>query len=188
MNDITIRSAALSDAAELLKIYEYYVNNTAITFEYAVPTLEEFEGRMTHVMEKYPYIVAVMDGKIVGYAYASQFKGRAAYDWAVETSIYVAQDMKRGGIGRLLYDVLTADLKAIGVINMNACIAYATDDDDPCLNNDSVAFHERLGFETVAHFHSCGFKCDKWYDMVWMEKIISEYPKTPAPLTTPPKH
>ena len=96
--EIVIRVAALDDAEELLEIYAPYVRETAITFEYEVPSPEEFRERIAHTLEKYPYLVAEHDGKIAGYAYVSPFKERAAYAWAVETSIYVDQNCKRMGI------------------------------------------------------------------------------------------
>ena len=101
-----IRVAALDDAEELLKIYAPYVRETAITFEYEVPSPEEFRERIAHTLEKYPYLVAEHDGKIVGYAYVSPFKERAAYAWAVETSIYVRREGRRQGVGRALYAAL----------------------------------------------------------------------------------
>ena len=119
-SEVKLRVATVSDAAELLKIYAPYVTDTAITFEYDVPTLEDFKGRIAHTLEKYPYFVAELNGEIVGYAYASAFHPRAAYGWAAETSIYVRRDMKRMGLGRTLYDALETALKAQGVLNLNA--------------------------------------------------------------------
>ena len=106
MSTVLIRDAKLSDAPRLLEIYSYYVKNTAITFEYEPPTSEEFAARMRSTLAFYPYVVAELDGRPVGYAYASTFKGRPAYDWAVETSIYVARGHAGRGIGRALHDAL----------------------------------------------------------------------------------
>ena len=106
MKELKIRIASAKDAAALLEIYAPYVKNTAITFEYEVPSLQEFERRIENILKKYPYLVAETDGKIVGYAYVSAFKERAAYDWAVETSIYIDKKLKRMGIGKKLYSVL----------------------------------------------------------------------------------
>ena len=104
--EIVIRVAALDDAEELLEIYAPYVRETAITFEYEVPSPEEFRERIAHTLEKYPYLVAEHDGKIVGYAYVSPFKERAAYAWAVETYLYVDQYCTRMGIGKKLPSAL----------------------------------------------------------------------------------
>ncbi len=171
---ISIRTATEDDAEELLAIYAPYVEQTAITFEYDVPSEDEFRKRISHTLEKYPYLVAEENGKIAGYAYVSPFKERAAYDWSVETSIYVDMTQKRKGIGRLLYDRLEEILKKQGILNVNACIGYPQIDDE-YLTKDSVHFHERLGYHMVGTFHQCGYKFGRWYDMVWMEKFIGEH-------------
>lgn len=180
-DDITIRFATTKDAGALLKIYEPYVKQTAITFEYDVPTLEDFTGRIENVLKKYPYLVAEEKGNIVGYAYVSPFKTRAAYDWAVETSIYVDMEQKRKGIGKYLYEVLEEILKQQGILNVNACIAYPAVEDE-YLTFDSIKFHEKLGYVLVGRFHECGYKFKRWYDMVWMEKMIGEHVADQAPI------
>ena len=101
---ITIRMAEESDAQALLAIYAPYVEKTAVTFEYEVPTVLEFKNRIASTLKRYPYLAAIRDGHILGYAYASAFKERAAYDWAVETSIYVSEGARRTGAGSLLYE------------------------------------------------------------------------------------
>lgn len=111
MSDITIRNATLADAPRILEIYAYYVEHTVITFEYDVPSLAEFEGRMRDIMQKYPYLVIERDGRIEGYAYAHAFVGRAAYDWAAELTIYLDHDVRRGGLGRVLYEALADRLR-----------------------------------------------------------------------------
>ena len=121
---ITTRTAAPADAKALLAIYTPYVEQTAITFEYDVPTLEEFTSRIQNTLRKFPYIIAEENNQILGYAYASPFKERAAYGWSVETSIYVKQDERQKGIGRILYDRLEEILKKKGILNVNACIGY----------------------------------------------------------------
>ena len=175
---INLQIANEDDACELLKIYAPYVQKTAITFEYDIPSVEEFKWRILNTQKKYPYIVAEHDGQIVGYAYAGAFKGRAAYDWAVETSIYVKKDEKRMGIGKKLYSALESILRAQNILNLNACIAYAEKEDEH-LTKNSVQFHEHLGFRLVGKFSQCGFKFGEWYDMVWMEKHIGEHKENP---------
>ncbi len=181
METITIRTAKKSDAAELLRIYAPYVKETAITFEYDVPSEQEFAERIAKTMEKYPYLAAEIDGTLVGYAYAGAFHARAAYDWAVETSIYVDRNRKRQGIGEHLYQALEDRLKAMGIVNLNACIAYPREK-DPYLTADSVRFHETLGYRLVGRFDSCGYKFDRWYDMVWMEKHIGRHTRPQPPV------
>ncbi len=172
-SDITIRIARESDKEELLAIYAPYVSETAITFEYTVPTHEEFRDRIRKTLAKYPYLVAVQDAEILGYAYASEFKNRAAYDWAVETTIYVKQDSRKSGVGKKLYQALEEVLKQQHICNLYACIAYP--------NPGSIGFHERLGYQTIGHFSKCGYKFETWYDMIWMEKMISEHDQHPEP-------
>ncbi len=132
-----IRTVTPDDAPALLQIYSYYVKNTAISFEYDVPTIDEFRRRIEHTLLKYPYIAAEDNGKIIGYAYAGPFKERAAYDWAVETTIYVDKDSRGGGIGKALYLELESILKKQGILNLNACISY-TEKDDCYLTNNEV--------------------------------------------------
>lgn len=172
-----IRIAVEEDAESLLRIYAWYVENTAITFEYAVPSLEEFRSRIRHTLERYPYLVEENDdGEITGYVYASAFKERAAYDWAVETSIYVARDARRSGSGRRLYAALEKALLLQGICNAEACIA-APRGEDPFLTADSIRFHEHLGYRMVGQFEKCAYKFGRWYDMVWMERLIGRHPE-----------
>lgn len=172
--DIIIRDAKVTDAKAIQTIYTPYVETTAITFEYNVPSEEEFCRRIETVQQKYPWIVAMVNGKVVGYAYASAFKPRDAYQWAIETSIYVDNNNKRSGIGRQLHEALEQRLKMQGILNMNACISFI-DPEDEYLTQDSIRFHERLGYQKVAHFHQCGKKFNRWYDMIWMEKMIGAH-------------
>ena len=170
---ITIRQATQSDAKEIREIYSPYVLNTAITFEYDVPSIQEFEQRITNTLINYPYLVAMQDDKVVGYAYTSSFKNRAAYDWSVETSIYVSINYRGKGIGKELYQKLENISKLQNVLNMNACIAVP--------DEGSVSFHERLGYKQVGCFHHCGYKLNRWYDTVWMEKMLGEHIINPLP-------
>lgn len=171
---IKIRQATEADAEELLKIYAPYVTDTAITFEYEVPTLEEFIGRIRHTLQKYPYLVAVEESEIIGYAYAGAFYGRAAYDWSVENSIYIKRGRTHGGVGRLLYQALEDALRAQNILNLYACIAYPEVEDE-YLTKNSVSFHEHLGYRMIGTFQKCGYKFGRWYHMVWMEKMIGEH-------------
>lgn len=173
-----IRIASLDDAEELLKIYAPYVEQTAVTFEYEVPTLAEFRERMSRVLAKYPYLVAEEDGELLGYAYVSPFKERPAYDWAVETSIYVKMDCRRLGVGRKLYEELEKILKLQNILNMEACIACPQGETDDYLTRDSIRFHEKMGYRMVGEFCQCGYKFHRWYNMVWMEKHIGEHKET----------
>ena len=178
-----IERVTTSDAEELLAIYAPYVTGTAISFETEVPSVEEFRGRIEKISSKYPYIKAVdEDNKILGYAYAGTFKERSAYDWSVETIVYIRQDCRRQGIGKELYEALEKALRGMGVLNMNACIAVPRCE-DLFLTADSQHFHEKMGFSLVGTFHDSGYKFDTWYDMIWMEKMIGIHNKKQAPVS-----
>ena len=172
MNGLVLRIAREADGPALAEIYAPYVRDTSITFDYEPPDGAEFSRRILATLARYPYLVAELDGKPVGYAYASAFKGRAAYDWAVETSIYIAMGCHGKGIGSALYGELERLLAAQRVLNVNACITYP--------NPGSVAFHEKLGYRQAAHFHRCGYKLGKWWDVIWMEKTLGEHGNPPA--------
>lgn len=126
--EITVRTATVNDAASLVEIYRPYVEKTAITFETEVPSVEDFAQRIAKTLVHYPYLVAEHMGKIIGYAYAGTFYGRAAYAWTVETSVYVAQNDAGHGTGRALYEALEAELKAKGIQCMLACLTVPTPD------------------------------------------------------------
>ena len=173
--------ARQGDAADLLDIFRPYVLHTAVAFNYEPPTLEEFRATMSDRLRRYPYLAARRDGELIGYAYASPFKQRAAYDWAVETTIYVRRECRGKGVGRALYEALERSLKGMGICNLNACIAY-TNHPDAHLTNDSMLFHGKLGYELVGTFHHCGCKFGSWYDMIWMEKIIGPHLEDQPPV------
>lgn len=172
--DLRIRVAVPEDLEQLLAIYIPYVKDTVITFEYEPPSSGEFRGRIENILERYPYLAAEADGEIWGYAYAGAFKGRPAYAWAVETTIYVRRDQKQRGVGRLLYNALEKALALQNITNLNACIAYSETEDE-YLTKDSVRFHEKMGYRLVGQFYKCGYKFNRWYDMVWMEKHIGPH-------------
>lgn len=179
MNNIRIRTARPEDAIELLEIYAPYVRETAVTYEYTVPSKEEFASRIRHTMVKYPYLVAEKDGEILGYAYAGAFHPRAAYAWDAEMSIYIKKDRKRSGIGKTLYEALEKLLAEQNILNVYACIA-CPEEEDEYLTKDSIRFHERMGYRIVGEFRECAYKFGRWYGMVWMEKRIGKRTADPA--------
>lgn len=182
---ITVRNATMSDAERILEIYDYYVRNTAITFEYEIPTIAEFEERMKTTMKKYPYLVILKDGHIEGYAYAGAFVGRAAYDWACEMTVYLDYNAQKCGMGRKIYEALEDELKKMGILNLYACIGYPEKDDE-YLTTNSADYHAHLGFAKVGEFHKCGYKFERWYNMIWMEKTIGEHKKKQTAITPYP--
>ena len=175
----TLRMARPEDAAALLAVYAPYVEETAVSFEYDVPSVAEFAARIARTLEKYPYLSAWVDGEAAGYAYASPFHSRRAYGWGVETSIYVRRDLRRLGLGRALHGALEEILRLQNILNMNACIAVPCGESDPFLSWDSPRFHERLGYRTVGRFSQCGYKFGRWYDMIWMERLIGDHGDRP---------
>jgi len=183
---ISIRTVTPEDAKELLAMYAPYVEKTAITFEYEVPTEEEFRARIAHTLLRYPYLCAVCDGEILGYAYTGPFVGRAAYDWSAEMSIYLREDARGLGLGRRLYEAIEEVSHRQHIINLNACIGYP-DPEDEYLTLNSVRFHSHMGYEMAGRFHKCGYKFGRWYDMVWMEKMLSEHPERPEPFVPYPE-
>ncbi len=183
--ELTVRPAAVSDAAALAAIYAPYVRGTAVTMELEPPDASAFAARIAATLRRYPYLAARLDGRTVGYAYAGPFHARPAYDWSVETSIYVAQDCHGRGVGRALYDALEQALGQMGVVNLCACIACPKQEPDPYLTRASMAFHARLGYALCAHFHDAACKFGRWYDVVWMEKAIAPHAPDPAPVRFP---
>lgn len=185
MENIKIRSAELSDAPRLSEIYRYYVENTAISFEYAAPSAAEFAARMENIMKKYPYLAAESDGVIVGYAYANAFHERAAYGWAAELTVYVDRNCRGSGCGRRLYEAMEKELKKMGVLNLYALVVYPEEEDE-YLTKNSLNFHKHMGFAEIGHQHSCGQKFGRWYDMTVVEKLIGEHiPDAPAVISYP---
>ena len=183
---IVVRDAVTEDAGRILEIYDYYVKNTAITFEYDTPSLKEFQERMRKTMQRYPYLVILKDNIIQGYAYAGPFSGRTAYDWSCEVTIYLAHNAQKCGMGRILYEALQKALGDMGIINMYACIGYPEVSDE-YLSTNSADFHTHLGFARVGEFHKCGYKFDRWYNMIWMEKIIGKAGSNQPAVTDYPK-
>ena len=174
MIDFKIRNVTTDDSPALLEIYSHYVLNTAVSFEYEVPSAQEFSERIKRITEKYPYICIIENGRIAGYAYANTFKEREAYQYCVELSIYIDKNMHGKGFGRALYEELEARLKKMGILNAYACIA-STKTEDEYLTNASEHFHSHLGFKKCGEFLQCGLKFGRWYNMIWMEKFLGSH-------------
>ncbi len=171
---IVVRRAVMADAGRVAEIYDYYVKNTAITFEYESPSAEEFKKRMELTMRRYPYLVIEKDGIVQGYAYAGPLVGRAAYDWSCEMTVYVDRGARKSGLGRRLYEALETELSKMGILNLYARVAYPEAEDE-YLTANSADFHAHLGFVKAGEFHKCGYKFGRWYNIIWMEKIIGKH-------------
>lgn len=165
-----------ADAEQLLKVYAPYVISedrqlSDVSFEYELPSQEEFRERIRTISAKYPYIVVQERNRIVGYAYAHPYIQREAYQWGAEVTIYLDASVHGKGLGEQLYSKLEQLLKRQGLINLYACITKS--------NLPSVKFHEYMGYKINGVFDKSGFKHGHWLDMVWMEKQIQAYQEKP---------
>jgi L-amino acid N-acyltransferase YncA len=152
-----IREALADDAERILAIYAPFVEHTAVTFETMVPRVDEMQTRVRDAVA--PWLVAVIEDAIVGYAYAGPHRSRAAYVWSVEVSVYTSALARRQGVGRALYASLFELLRAQGFVNAYAGIALP--------NEASVGFHESLGFTSVGVYRHVGYKLGAWRDVGW---------------------
>ena len=166
-----IRLANPSDAEAILKIYAPYIEKTAITFEYAVPSTEDFSKRIENTLKKYPWLVYEEDEKILGYAYGGPEYTREAYQWTVGTSVYISEEAKGKGIGSALYEKILDILE-----KQNFCLCYARINDD---NEASIKMHEKFGFKTIGIRRNCGYKFEKWHGIIVMEKQLNDFSVPP---------
>lgn len=172
----TLRFAKPDDAEKLLEIYAPFVISSDralsdVSFEYEVPSIEEFTERIKNISADYPYIVCEHEGSLLGYVYAHPYIQRAAYQWGAAVTIYLAPEGQGHGLGKVMYTALENLLRLQGVVVTYACITAS--------NKHSVKMHEACGYKIVGTFNNTGFKDGHWLDMVWMEKVIAEYPKHP---------
>ena len=164
--NITLRFAAPSDAAKLVEIYRPYVENTTVTFEYDVPSEDEFAARIRAFSTEFPFIVCELDGEAVGYAYAHKYGERFSFRFCAELSVYIAEDFRGKGIGRLLYGALIELLWLQGYKNLYALVAAP--------NPASFALHDAFGFKEVGRANGVGYKFGKWIDLVTLELIAGD--------------
>lgn len=170
---IYIRSASENDLPDMLEIYRPFVENTTVTFEYVTPPIEDFRARYEKITPFFPWLVCEYDGAVAGYAYATQYRVRAAYQWDAELSIYVHPDYQRRHIGTSLYECVTRCLTLQGFIYAHALITMP--------NDRSIQLHKRLGFKTVAVFEKTGYKQGRWLDVAELRASLAELPEKPTP-------
>lgn len=170
---MSIRFATEQDIPAILAIYGPYVENTAISFEYSVPTLEEFTQRFRKYTCQFPWLVWEEDGQVLGYAYGSAPFERAAYGWCAEASIYLAPQAHRRGIGTKLYKALEQLLTLQGYRKLYALVTTA--------NPPSVQFHLKMGYRHLVEFQDCGFKFGSWHGVTWLEKNLNPVDLTMSP-------
>jgi phosphinothricin acetyltransferase len=160
-----------TDAPSIHSIYSPYVRETAISFEQSPPSVEEIKQRIREKRGRYPWLVCAHEDTIVGYSYAGPIRKRAAYQWSVESSVYVVPDYQRHGVARGLYETLFAILKLQGYYNVYAGTALP--------NPASTAFHKAMGFEPIDVYESVGYKNGEWHDVKWWQKSLGERPANP---------
>jgi len=169
----SIRPALSSDATSILDIYAPFILNTAVSFETEVPTIENFSQRIISNQESWPWLVYESDGLIAGYAYASKHRERAAYQWCVESSVYVNDHFQQKGIATQLYQTLFQILKYQGCRNVYAGITLP--------NERSIHFHEKMGFNKIADYRNIGYKLNRWNTVRWYELQLNHDSDAPAP-------
>ncbi len=168
-----IRMATSSDAEGILAIYAPYIANTSFTFETEVPPFNEFAGRIHKYLQKWPWLVCEIDGMIAGYCYASGYRERTAYQWSIESSVYVHDQFQRRAVARALYEALFVVVKKQGFRNLYAVINLP--------NEKSVAFHESCGFRYFATYEQVGYKLGQWKNVGWWRLGLNEFDQEPAP-------
>lgn len=171
---ISIRVATTGDAAAIAAIYAPHVTAGVASFEEFAPDAEEMEARIERVLEFHPWLVAELDGAMVGYAYANKFRERSAYRWAVETTVYVAGSAQRRGVGRLLYSGLLEILRRQGFTQAIAAISLP--------NDASIRLHEQTGFKRAGVYREVGWKLGRWIDVgLWQAELGDPGHSPPEP-------
>ena len=171
---MSIRVAEPRDAASILRIYEPIVRDTPISFELVPPPEAELSARIEATLQSFPWLVCAERDDLEGYAYASSYRTRAAYQWTAEVTAYVREDRRGRGIARRLYEVLLGTLQEQGYVLALAGIALP--------NPASVAFHEALGFDHLGTYQRVGYKLGAWHDVGWWQRPLS----APSPEPQPP--
>ena len=161
-----IRAATAQDVPALLAVYGPYIQETAYTFEYEVPTLEAFRQRFLTITEKHPWLVWEENGEILGYAYGERAFERAAYSWVADLSIYLKPSCHGRGIGKALYSAVEEILRRQGYFALYGVVTSS--------NTGSCAFHRAMGFRQMAEFPACGWKFGRWHDVIWFEKRLRD--------------
>jgi phosphinothricin acetyltransferase len=171
----TIRLATPEDAEAILAIYAPVVRDTAISFEVEPPTLLAMQERIAQTLRHLPWLVCDRQGEVLGYVYASAHRARAAYQWSVDVTVYIHQEVRRTGIGRALYTALFALLARQGFAQCFAGITLP--------NPASIGLHESLGFQPIGVYREVGYKLGAWHDVGWWQRGIQSCQRLPAPPT-----
>jgi len=178
-----IRIVTPNDAGQILEIYGPYIEHTSFTFETETPSTGAFKERITLYLLQWPWLVCEIDGVIAGYAYGARHRERTAYQWCVESSVYIRDSYQRTGIAHALYTALIKILKLQGFRNLYAVINLP--------NEKSVAFHEKMGFEYFATYKNVGYKLGRWKNVGWWQLQLNEFclePEAPIKFSQMNKH
>lgn len=173
---LDFRLVEKEDAQGILDIYAWYIQHTAFSFEYTVPSLEAYSDRILKYAKEAPWIVIEKNNKIFGFAYASPHRGRAAYQWNREVSIYLDNALHGSGVAKQLYSILLRLLKLQGYTNALAGVVSP--------NPKSEAFHQKMGFELVGTYHNIGYKHERWWNVNWFELFLQTPDYEPSKLLT----
>jgi L-amino acid N-acyltransferase YncA len=178
MTAVDYRVAVPDDANAIAAIYAPYVRDTVISFETEAPDAAEMAARIRRIGVQYPWLVASIDDRVVGYAYACEHRARLAYRWSVDAAVYLDPSAQRRGVGRALYQRLFAVLRKQGYANAFAGISLP--------NAASIAMHEALGFTPIGTYRQVGYKLGAWRDVGWWQLMLSDPPDgapEPVPFT-----
>ena len=173
MGKARIRMATPDDAAAILGLYAPYIENTAITFEVSVPALDAFKDRIVTISARYPYLVCCIGDTVLGFAYANTHMERAAYQWNATLSVYIRQGTGGRGMGTGLYHTLLGMLRLQNFKNVFGGITLP--------NEASVRLHRHFGFTSLCVYKNTGYKCGRWHDVAWYEKILGRHESGPNP-------
>lgn len=166
-----IRLTTLEDSSSILDIYAPFINHTPVTFECGVPSVHEFCKRIDIISGTYPWIVCEFNDSIAGYAYASQYNDRVAYQWSVNLSVYIKDEYRRKGVASALYTTLFELLRLLGYFSAYAAITLP--------NIKSEKFHRSFEFKPVGIYHNVGYKLGKWHDVIWYELPLQDFSEAP---------
>lgn len=169
-----IRLARESDAEAIQRIYAPFVLHTAVSFEIEPPSVDEMRSRMVKILARLPWLVCEWNDKVIGYAYASLHRERAAYGWSVDVTVYIHEEFRRHGVGRALYTSLFQVLRLQGFYNAYAGVTLP--------NPGSVGLHEAMGFEPVGIYRAVGYKLGQWRDVGWWQLALRDHSTAPAAL------
>ena len=169
----TIRLATERDAEAIQRIYAPFVLHTAVSFETEPPSVDEMRSRILKVLARLPWLVCEGDGGVIGYAYASLHRERAAYGWSVDVTVYIHEEFRRHGVGKALYASLFQVLRLQGFYNAYAGVTLP--------NPGSVGLHEAMGFKPVGVYRDVGYKLGRWHDVGWWQLALRDHSTAPAP-------